>query len=113
MLYVPSGHMDAVPLVDPDAHAYPATHAPLHEAVVSLDTDPNLPPGQSLQAPAPCPLYVPGKHFEVATTVPFAHEYPAVQGPEQLDEVIPDDDPYRPASHCPVHASVDNPLVDP
>ena len=31
----------------------------------------------------------------------------------QLDVVKPDDEPYRPAAHCPEHASVDKPNEDP
>ena len=113
MLYLPSGHMDAVPVVDPDAHAYPATHAPLHDAVESLDTDPNLPPGHSLQLPAPCTLYVPGKHLVcVGTVEPGGQLYPAVQLPEQLGVDWPVK-PYRPASHIPEHDASVSPLVTP
>jgi hypothetical protein len=113
VLYIPSGHMDAVPLVDPDAHAYPATHAPLHDAVVNLDTEPNLPPGHSLQLPAPCTLYVPGKHFVCVGTVdPGGQLNPAAQIPEQLDAVCPVK-PYRPASQGPVHNASTTPLDDP
>ena len=113
VLYVPSGQMDAVPFVDPGAHAYPATHPPLHDAAVSLDTDPNLPPGHSLHAPAPCTLYVPAKHFVCVGTVdPGGQLNPALHAPEQLDDVWPVK-PYRPASHGPVHTKSVKPIDEP
>ena len=70
-LYDPSGQIDAVALVDPAAHAYPAWQGPVHTADVNRWVDPYLPARQSTQDPAPLKLNDPAKHFEaVATTEP-------------------------------------------
>ena len=75
VLYVPSGQMDALALVEPATQAYPGKHAPLHKAVVNRGADPNLPPGHALQIAAPWTLNVPAKHFDdVAAIVPLTHE---------------------------------------
>ncbi len=58
-LNFPSGHSDAVALVDPEAQAYPAAQSPLHVAELSQRVPPNLPSGHELQEPAPLKLYVP------------------------------------------------------
>ena len=42
-LYWPALHTEAVELVDPATHAYPAVHSPLHDALVSPDVAPNVP----------------------------------------------------------------------
>ena len=99
-LYEPSGHIDAVALVDPAAHAYPAWQGPVHTAVVNLGSDPYLPAGQSEQDPAPLKLYVPAKHLlKSETGDPVGQLYPAVHGPVQFNDVRPADDPYLPAAH--------------
>ncbi len=98
-LYDPSGHIDAVALTDPAAHAYPAWQAPVQAAVVNLGSDPNLPAGQSVHDSAPLKLYVPAEHLAVGNRLPAGQLYPAVQGPVQLDDVWPADKPYLPAAH--------------
>ena len=83
-LYDPSGHINAVALVDPAAHAYPAWQDPVHCELDVLLFEPNLPAGQSVQDPPPLKLYVPAKHFAVGTRVPAGQLYPAVHGPLQF-----------------------------
>jgi hypothetical protein len=58
-LYCPAGQMDAVALVDPTGHAYPAVQFPLQTAVlkpskVALN---QVPDGQLSHDPAPARLY--------------------------------------------------------
>jgi hypothetical protein len=62
----------------------------------SVDS-PYTPPGQGVQAAAPASEYVPGAQATaVALVEPRGHAYPALQGPEQFDEVRPKVEPYRP-----------------
>jgi hypothetical protein len=60
--YLPDGHWAAVEVVDPAGHAYPAAQFPVQVAVVSPAVDPNVPAGQSVQAPAPASEYLPATH---------------------------------------------------
>jgi hypothetical protein len=46
VLYVPGVHRTAVPFVDPEGHAYPSVHCPLHAAELRLVVDPKVPAGQ-------------------------------------------------------------------
>ncbi len=75
-LYCLVGHTDAVALVDPAAHAYPAVQFPLQVAVfrpssVVLN---QVPAGQLLHDPAPVRLYRPaGQMDAVALVAPAAH----------------------------------------
>ena len=49
--YVPAGQTDAVALVDPAAHAYPAVQFPVHDDAARPDDDPYRPASQGpLQA---------------------------------------------------------------
>ncbi len=78
-LYCPDGHKAAVELVEPAGHANPAVQLALQAAVrpVSLL---QLPAAQSLHAPAPATLYLPGRQTDaVALVDPAGQEYPAVQ----------------------------------
>jgi hypothetical protein len=87
--YRPGGHMDAVALVDPATHAYPAvqlavqldtdrpdtdpyrpaSHGPLQAAVDMAVVAPNSPALQLVQAPAPTRLYDPTGHVTAVATV--------------------------------------------
>ena len=87
--YRPGGHMDAVALVDPATHAYPAvqlaiqldtdrpdtdpyrpaSQGPLHAAVDMAVVAPNSPALQLVQAPAPTRLYDPTGHVTAVATV--------------------------------------------
>jgi hypothetical protein len=92
--YLPAGHTDAVALVDPAAHAYPAAqlplhaaddrpatapyrpaaHAAVHAADVSPVPSPNRPAGHSTHSPAPDRLYRPTPHMvAVALVDPATH----------------------------------------
>jgi hypothetical protein len=62
-LYVPSGHIAAVALMEPTAHAYPAEHAPEHASVIKLASDPYLPPGHGVQDPVLASRYAPDTHW--------------------------------------------------
>jgi hypothetical protein len=93
-LYVPAGHWDWAPDVDPAGQAYPAVHGPeqvvevrpgadpnrpaghrpLHAAVVEPGVVPYCPGTQLVHAPAPCRLYVPAGH-----TAGVADRDPATQ----------------------------------
>jgi hypothetical protein len=90
--YVPAGQTDAVALVEPGAHAYPAVHMPLQAAVfkpavVALN---QVPAGQLLHDPAPARLYRPGGHIDaVALVEPTGHTYPAVHRPLHTAEFKP------------------------
>ena len=45
-----------------------------------------------------------GQIFCIALVEPAGQKYPALQGPEQEEEVCPAV-PYRPAGHCAVHVA--------
>lgn len=61
-LNLPTGHTNAVALVDPKGHAYPALQAPEHAAVPRPLLLPNRPGAHAVQDAAPARLYVPGVH---------------------------------------------------
>jgi hypothetical protein len=106
-LKVPTPQITAVSTTEPTGHANPAAHGPLQPAVVKPDVEPNVPPGQAVQTPAPPKLYVPGKHnVAVGDVLPAAQAYPAVHGPAHDEEVRADTSPYLPAGQGPEHASV-------
>jgi hypothetical protein len=81
-LYCPAGHTDAVALVEPTPHAYPAVHSPLQTAVLrpSVVALYQVPAGQLLQNAAPARLNWPAEQMDaVALVDPAGQEYPAVQ----------------------------------
>ena len=113
-LYWPAGHTTAVEVVDPDAHAYLALHAPLHADVVKPVVFPNLPAAHAMHDPEPVVLYCPVAHIAAVELVdPAGQAYPAVQGPVQaaVNKLLLN--PYLPASHGPLHVDTVRPLVLP
>ena len=73
-LYVPGPHTTAVPLDDPDAHAYPAVQLPLHDALGMPAVPPYKPAAQAVHTSVPPRLYVPGGHWVcVADVDPAGH----------------------------------------
>lgn len=71
-----------------------ATHPVLLVVVARLYS----PAGHAVHTPAPDKLYVPAPQGDaVAFTEPAGHAKPAEHGPEQLAEVSPEAEPYRPA----------------
>ena len=110
LLYCPAGHTAAVALVDPAAHAYPATQLPEHPAVPSPAVDPYSPAAHGVHVPDPPTLYLPATQIEAVGLVdPAAHAYPALQFPLHAGVVRPEVAPYVPAGHAPVHPAVDSP----
>ncbi len=88
LAYLPAGQADAVLLVEPATHAYPAAQDPLHALDVSPEVLPNLPPGHAL--------------VHVGDTIPGVDPYrPAGQG---VHDPAPSTSPNRPAGHT-VHAA--------
>jgi len=82
-LYVPAGHTDAVRLVDPATHAYPALQFPLQLADVRPADAPYRPALQTVHKPAPGKLYCPAPQIDAVEFVdPAGHAYPALQLPE-------------------------------
>lgn len=117
-LYQPAGHGLCIAEVDPEGHANPAAHAPVHCELTRPDIAPKRPAGhcplhdanaipglvpycpalQFVQLPAPARLNVPDGHTEgEADTDPGTQKYPAEQRPEQASVDRPDVAPYRPA----------------
>ncbi len=102
--YFPTGHIDAVELVDPATHAYPALHSPLQLAVAMAATLPYRPATQSTHTLALAREYFPAAHAsDVEFVDPGAHTYPALQLPLQLDDDRPDKAPKSPAGQAAVH----------
>lgn len=113
-LYAPGTHAVADADVDPEGHAYPGVHGPLHPAVVSPALLPYRPAGQGVQAPAPPTLNVPGAHMDaVALVDPAGHAYPGAHGPVQDVFVAPVALPKRPAAHGPLQLPLNSPVVFP
>jgi hypothetical protein len=133
-LYLPATQIEAVGLVDPAAHAYPALqfplhagvvrpevvpyvpagHAPVHPAVDSPDDAPYRPAAHTLHDPDPLKLYHPAPHtIAVAEVLPAGHAYPAVQFPEHDAVDSPTVAPKMPAGHGPVHCDEVSPGEDP
>ena len=99
VLYMPTGHSTAVPLLDPAGHAYPARHSKVQTLVRPLPPL-YVPAGQSLQAPAPASAYLPAGHFfNVPDVDPAGHSYPAEHDPEHsaVERIVVD--PYCPGGH--------------
>jgi hypothetical protein len=65
----PAGHRTAVALRDPGGHAYPATHSPLHAALVRALEAPYVPPGHARHTADPLSLYSPGTHASAVALV--------------------------------------------
>ncbi len=119
-LKVPAGQVDAVALVDPAGHVYPAEHAPLHNADTcpahpnlpashcplhelfeSPTVAPNKPGAQVVQLAAPAVLYRPAGHKRaVALVEPTGQEYPAAQGPLHAGDGSPATSPKLPAGQA-------------
>jgi hypothetical protein len=94
-LYWPAGHTNAVALVDPDGHAYPAGHIPLQLDDVKPTTVLlyHVPAGHTLHDADQGKLYLPAGHTEaVALVDPTGQAYPAGHTPLQFDEVKPTSD---------------------
>ena len=107
LLNHPDGHVDAVRLVEPAAHAYPAAQLPLHVSSTASDALPNRPAGHGRHAPAPPNAYWPATHGTAVPLVePSGHAYPALHAPEHDDEVRPETAPNRPLGHGPLHDAV-------
>jgi hypothetical protein len=88
-LNLPAGHT-LVFEVDPGGHANPAAQAPLHAGNGRPGAPPYVPPGQSVQVPAPARLYCPAGHMNGAALVdPAAHAYPAAQRPLHVEVFSP------------------------
>jgi hypothetical protein len=105
-LYVPGRQIDAVALMDPTAHAYPAEQLPLHAADDRPGSAPYRPAAHSVHDVAPASEYLPAAHKDaVALVDPAAHSYPAVQLPLHAGDDRPGTAPYRPAAHAAVHAA--------
>ncbi len=128
--YCPTAQLDAVPLVDPAGHAYPAVQPPEHADEDRPVVSPYLPLGHDVHEEAPLREYVPVAHtMSVGVVDPPGHAYPAVQLPEHSDDARPDVAPYLPPGqavhedapaneYCPVtqapeHAEVDSPVLEP
>jgi len=112
-LYCPAGHWVTVGDVDPAGHVYPAVQSPVHDAVVRPVVEPYLPAGQLVQVALPPVLYCPATQIDcVEIEEPVGQKYPGLQSPVQLLEVAPGF-PYLPAVHCPLHAAVVRPVVEP
>ena len=104
--YLPAAHIDAVALVDPAAHAYPAAQLPLHTGDDRPGTAPYRPAAHKMHDAAPTSEYLPAAHKDaVALVDPAAHAYPAVQLPLHAGDERPGTAPYRPAAHAAVHAA--------
>ncbi len=91
-LYCPAGQMDAVALVDPTGHAYPAVQAPLHVEVLSPTTEAlnHVPAGHAVHVAAAVRLYCPDGHTAVVALVdPVEQAYPATQAPLHADDGRP------------------------
>jgi hypothetical protein len=63
-LNVPAEHINAVGVVDPGTHAYPALQFPEHIADVSPAMDPNRPAGHCVHNDTAPRLNLPGVHRE-------------------------------------------------
>ena len=78
--YCPARHWDAVALVDPEAHAYPAAQLPLQDAVVRPVVAPYLPGGHAsvqLYTVKPVVLpYRPGGQLPHETSAPPVLDVP-------------------------------------
>jgi hypothetical protein len=97
--YWPAAHVTAVAEVDPTGHAYPAVHCPLHDDVGRPWADPKEPAGHWMHDAAPARAYVPAAQMEaVALEEPAGQEYPALQLPEQAEDVMAAVEPNRPAA---------------
>jgi hypothetical protein len=117
--YRPGGHMDAVALVDPATHAYPAvqlavqldtdrpdtdpyrpvSQGPLQAAVDMAVVAPNSPALQLVQTPAPTRLNVPTGHVTaVARMDTGGQAKPGAHAPEHPGSAIAVEAPYRPAA---------------
>ena len=128
--YLPAGHVEAVGLVDPAAHTYPAlqlpehpgddrpatdpyrpaAHGAVHDATPMFGVAPYRPALQLLHTPAPAREYVPaGQLTAVELVDPAGHTYPALQLPEHAATDMADVDPYRPGAqfvHTPAPATL-------
>ncbi len=87
-VYFPAGQTEAVAVVEPAAHAYPALHAPLQEDDAMPVVDPKRPEAHEVHAVSPPPLYFPAGHSVWAEGV--AHEYPAAQATHDADDDCPE-----------------------
>ena len=97
-LYLPNGHINAVAVVEPAAHAYPAVQLPVQAGVDNPAVLPYKPTAQLVHAPAPLTLNLPTGHMNAVPFVePLAQAYPAVQLSVQPGVVSPDEMPYTPA----------------
>jgi hypothetical protein len=90
-----------------------ATHSPLHAAVVMAGDPPNRPGGHRAHSAAePCRLYVPAGHGKALGAVaPSVHAWPAAQGPVQVAEEAPAEDPKRPTGQG-LHAAPAPPALN-
>jgi hypothetical protein len=71
-------------------HVNPARQSPLHSALGSAVTLPNLPAGHDTHTVELAVLYFPAGHTtDVALVDPAAHVYPARHGPEHVDTTRP------------------------
>jgi hypothetical protein len=89
-LYRPTEHMEAVALVDPRGHMYPAAQAPLQAEVFSPTTEVlnQVPAGHAVHAGAAARLYWPAGHRAGAVD-PAGQAYPAGQAPAHVDNDKP------------------------
>ncbi len=102
VLYRPTGHTDAVALVDPVGQAYPAAHGPAHVDPAAPAEAPKRPAGHGVQAAAPAPLYVPGGHSPLHTaadSLPRPRTAPKVPPGHGTHGSFPEG-PYRPGVQC-------------
>ena len=92
----------------------PATHGPLQPGDGNAVALPKRPEGHGEHAPDLAILNNPTPHVDAIGDVdPDAHAYPALQLPLQFDDTSPAAAPYDPASHGPLHAAVDSPVLLP
>ncbi len=113
-LYVPGRQIDAVALMDPTAHAYPAEQLPLHAGEARPGAAPYRPAAHNVHDAAPARLYLPAAQTDaVALVDPAAQACPAVQLPLHVGDDRPGTAPYRPAAHAAVHAADVSPVPFP
>ena len=98
--------------MDPRGHAYPAVHTLVHVEVDRPVTEPYWPAGHRVQAADAAGANLPGRHT-VTLVEPGGQAYPARQAAEHRDVVRPEETPYRPPAHGPLHVALVRDGVDP